>query len=241
MDELEPRRVEHPLLPRGPRGSWRGTPRWTPHPGRPQERAGRVRVDPGETLADSRGRATRTRRRGSRRMVRPARLRRCSSGERPFSRRTGHARHLGCRPAKRGRTKRLRDRTDQLTKDDRRNPACPLRPSLTARDYRSQLRLIFATSASGNTPTCSASALSWLEDHRPQARCHSDVAKRCHLHVVSVPFGCRPTACPSSCPIAAFRPMLDNVCYVKLDLKRPIWSGPPGVRRHQNETDATRR
>ena len=32
--------------------------------------------------------------------------------------------------------------------------------------------------------------------------------------------------------------MLDNVCYVKLDLKRPIWSGPPGVRRHQNETDA---
>jgi hypothetical protein len=54
---------------------------------------------------------------------------------------------LGCRPAKRGRTKRLRDRTDQLTKDDRRNPACPLRPGPTGRDYRSQLRLIFATSA----------------------------------------------------------------------------------------------
>ena len=36
-------------------------------------------------------------------------------------------------------------------------------------------------------------ALSRIEDHQPQARCHSDVAKRCHLRVVSVPFGCRPT------------------------------------------------
>ena len=147
MDELEPRRVEHPLLPRGPRGSWRGTPRGTPHPGRPQERTGRVRVDPGKTLADSRGRATRTRRRGSRRTVRPARLRRCSSRERPVSRRPSHARHLGRRPAKRSSTKRLRDRTDQLTKMIAETPRALCFRALVAflRNYLARPQLPFST------------------------------------------------------------------------------------------------